>query len=137
MHRRQAAVLLLAPIGACSLRAPRTLPPLPAPDEVLVQRNSAVLRPIKGPTQLAAITSFVNARLTGWSTPWYGAPVGQVYFIFKAAGRVVGNFYVGSWFFGRDHGDFLSQSATRAEVTELGRIAHLPLIEYVEPEPKR
>jgi hypothetical protein len=137
VHRRQAAVLLLAPLGACSLREPRTLPPLPVPDEVLVQRNGVLLSPIKDPTQLAAIASFVNGRLTGWSAPWYGAPVGQVYFIFKVASRVVGNFYVGPWFFGRDHGDFLSQSASRAEVAELGRLAHLPLIEYVEAESKR
>jgi hypothetical protein len=108
-----------------------TLPPLPTSDEVLVQRNSTELGPLKT-DRIGPLVEFVNRRLTGWAAPWYGAPVGQVYFTFRSAGRVVGNFYLGPWFFGRDYGDFLSQSASRAEVEELGRIVNLPLVAYVE-----
>ena len=136
MRRRQVTTALFAaPLAACS--PSKVLPPLQPPDEVLIQRNSEVVGKVVEQAQLAKISSFVNARLTGWSTPWFGAPVGQVYFIFRNKGLVMGNFYVGPWFFGRDHGDFLSQSARKEEVAELGRIANLPLVEYVEAVGRR
>jgi hypothetical protein len=134
VYRRHLALLLALPVVACS--TPRTLPPLPQSDEVLVQRNSTEPVPLEL-SRIAPLTVFVNQRLSGWAMPWYGAPVGQVYFIFRSRGRVVGNFYVGPWFFGRDHGDFLSQTATRAEVEELGRITSLPLLAYVESAARR
>jgi len=129
MDRRDTLLLLASSLVGCSRT--RTLQPVPGSDEVQIQRNSTYLSPLDA-GRIPPLLDFVNRRLSGWSTPWYGAPVGQVYFTFRSAGHVVGNFYVGPWFFGRDSGDFLSQSASRLEVEELGRIANLPLVAYVQ-----
>jgi hypothetical protein len=131
MNRRQTSLFLLA-LAGCSTGQSKTLPPLLAPDDILVARNSRPLAELNDQTQLVKMTAFVNQRLTGWSVPWYGAPVGQIYFTFRKEGKPMGNFYVGPWFFGRDYGDFLSRSATKAEIIELERIASLPILNYVE-----
>lgn len=102
------------------------------PDEIFVTRNNKPLVELTDPTQLLNMTAFVNQRLSGWSVPWFGAPVGQIYFTFRKAGRPIGNFYVGPSFFGRDHGNFLSQSASKDEIVELGLITGLPVLIEVE-----
>ena len=131
MNRRQTSLFLLA-IAGCSSGRSQTLPPLPTPDDILVTRNSTPLTEMKDQTQLTKMTAFVNQRLVGWSVPWYGAPVGQIYFTFRNEGRATGNFYVGPWFFGRDNGDFLSRTTTKDEIIELERITGLPILSYVE-----
>src|SRR4051812_38872992 len=91
------------------------LPPVETPDLICVERThpKQLLAELKEPQQIAPVVAFINARLVGWSVPWYGPPIGQVYLLLYKNGTFIGNFYVGPWFVGRDYGDILSQRATK------------------------
>ena len=81
--------------------------------------------------QIAPVVGFINARLAGWSVPYYGPPVVQVYLFLYKNGEFIGDFYVGPWFFGRDYGDFFSQRATKEEIARLEHMLGVPLAEIV------
>lgn len=81
--------------------------------------------------RIAALVSFVNSLPNRWSIPWYGPPVGRVYFEFVSGKKVAGNFYVGPDFFGRDADKHYSQGASREKIEELGRIVEVDLWAYV------
>jgi len=87
---------------------------------------------IRGADQIAALVSFVNSLPNRWNVPWAGPPVGQVNFEFYSHGKFVGNFYVGPNFFGRDAGNFWSQSTDRTKIVELGKIVELDLLTYID-----
>jgi len=119
--------------------AATSLPPVSTPDVIRVERNhpKQVLVEVKDPDRVQAVVGFINSRLAGWSVPWYGPPVGQVYLNLIKDGKVVANFYVGPWFFGRDQGNFWSQRATEREVTELGKLLDVPLAEIIKSAERR
>ena len=115
------------------------LPAIASADVITVQN------PLLGPIgidditnkeQISKITAFVSALPPQWIVPWYGSPIGQVYFTFYKDGACVGNFYVGPDFFGRNanyrkgYFDFFSQPATKAQIQELGQIAGFDVWKY-------
>jgi len=88
-------------------------------------------REIREKERVAALVAFVNSLPSKWSIPWYGPPVGRVYFEFVSARRTAGNFYVGPDFFGRDTDRHYSQDASREKIQELGKIAGVDIWGYV------
>jgi len=88
-------------------------------------------REIREKDRIAALVAFVNSLPNKWSVPWYGAPIGRVYFEFISANNMVGNFYVGPNFVGRDSGKSYSQGTDRETIEELGKIVDMDLWEYV------
>jgi len=88
-------------------------------------------RDIREKERVEALVAFVNALPARWDVPWYGPPVGRVYFEFFSAKRSSGNFYVGPGFFGRDTDRHYSQDASRARIEELGRIVGIDLWAYI------
>jgi hypothetical protein len=127
-HRRSLVARLLT-----ALAWTRELPPVEAPDLIRVERThpKQLLAELKEPQQIAPIVTFINARLAGWSVPYYGPPVGQVYLFLYKSGECIGDFYVGPSFFGRDYGEFLSQRAAEEEIAHLGQLLGMPLVEIV------
>jgi hypothetical protein len=88
-------------------------------------------REIREKERVAALVAFVNSLPKRWSIPWYGPPVGRVYFEFVSAKRSAGNFYVGADFFGRDTDRHYSQDASRERIVELGKIVGVDIWGYV------
>ena len=82
----------------------RKLPPVETPDLIRVERThpKQLLIELKEPEQIAPVVGFINAKLSGWSGPWYGPPVGQVYLYLYKNSEFIGDFYVGPWFFGNE-----------------------------------
>jgi hypothetical protein len=103
------------------------------PDLAKVQTNLGdPVTEIKDKATLSDLVDFINSLPPKWEVPWYGPPVGRVYFHFYKQNAPVGNFYVGQDFFGRDvrYGNgfkFLSQSATPAQIDQLARLTSLDL----------
>jgi hypothetical protein len=136
VSRLIAFVVLLA--SACG-NAATTLPAVATPDVIRIERNhpKQLLGELKDQEKVRAVVSFINARTSGWSVPWYGPPVGQVYLNLVKDEKVIGNFYVGPWFFGRDHGNFWSQRATEKEVADLEALVNVPLLEIIKSAERR
>ncbi|HMD62273.1 MAG TPA: hypothetical protein VKG78_12625 [Opitutaceae bacterium] len=88
-------------------------------------------REIREKEKIDALVSFVNSLPGNWGIPWYGPPVGRVYFEFYSAKRSAGNFYVGPDFFGRDADRHYSEDASRGRIEELGKIVDIDLWAYV------
>ena len=84
--------------------------------------------------QVAKLVSFVNSLPNRWNVPWYSPPVGQINFEFYADKKMVGRFYVGTFFFGRDGGNFWSQNANRTQIEELSKIVGLDIWAYLNGE---
>ena len=90
--------------------------------------NALPIGDITNKDKIEKFVSFVNSLPPDWSVPWYGPPVGRVYFDFYKGGTNVGNLYVGENFFGRDvyyrEGSvrFYSESASEIQIRELGKI---------------
>jgi hypothetical protein len=124
------AFLLLAGCGRHEV-----LPVQVAPDLVKITTMAGFprlpRRDLREKEQIAALVSFVNSLPDKWGIPWYGAPVGRVYFEFITKGKIIGNFYVGPNFFGRVAGKSYSQGATRGQIEELGKIVELDLWGYL------
>jgi len=117
------------------------LRPLVTADVVKIHDNNGNALPVGDITntdRVEKFVSFVNSLPQDWSTPWYGPPVGRIYFDFYKNETNVGNLYVGPNFFGRDvyyrEGTikFYSQSATEPQIKELGRIVGLDVWKYVQ-----
>ena len=135
---RPVALIVLASLYACgegSLDShgvvDQILPPITEADRIEARRPAS-LQPfleITEPSTIQALRQFVNAYPAGWTVPFAGPPVGQVYFDFYAEDRMVGNFYVGPHFFGRDHGGFFSRTATDDEIERLNSIVGFMVIE--------
>src|SRR5690348_13493180 len=99
-----AAALLLG-CSSCVSDKTATLKPVAGADVVKVRDrfdSPLAVADIVDKERVEKIVSFVNSLPQNWSVPWYGPPVGQVYFDFYQSGTNVGNFYVGPNFFGRD-----------------------------------
>jgi hypothetical protein len=88
-------------------------------------------RDIRQKERIDALVAFVNSLPNRWGIPWYGPPVGRVYFEFISAKKGVGNFYVGRDFFGRDTDRHYSQDTSRARIEALGRIVDIDLWGYI------
>ena len=117
------------------------LRPLVAADVVKIRDNNDNALPVGDITntdQIEKFVSFVNSLPQDWSTPWYGPPVGRVYFDFYKGETNVGNLYVGPNFFGRDvfyrEGSikFYSQLASEPQIKGLGKILGFDLWKYVQ-----
>ena len=121
-----------------SLVTPRVfateLPPVERPDVIRIEQNypKKVLIELKDSKQIEPVLAFINSRPNNWDVPWFGPPVGQVYLLLIKNNRVTANFYVGPWFFGRDHGNFWSQKTTEQEVAQLEKLLGVPLVEILK-----
>lgn len=120
------------------------LPAIGDPDTVMVQDSLSGpigISDITNKEQIAKFTAFISALPPRWTVPWYGSPIGHVYFTFYEDGNRVGNFYVGPDFFGRNVNytdgkyDFFFQPATKAQIQELGQIVGFDLWKYVRRLP--
>jgi hypothetical protein len=132
---RKAGFMLMAFILLAGCGRHEVLPEQAPPDLVKVTTMAGFpklsRREIREKEQIAALVSFVNSLPDKWGIPWYGPPVGRVYFEFINRGKITGNFYVGPNFFGRVAGKSYSQGATRGEIEELGKIVELDLWGYL------
>lgn len=127
-------IFAAALLGGCSLFGNRSLPPLPASDVVTVKQEYGSALPttkLTDPTTVGRLLAFVNALPPRWDVPWYGPPVGKVYFDFYQDGKKVGNFHVGPNFFGRDGGNFWSESASKKQMDELSAIVGFDVWAYI------
>jgi len=132
------AILILATIAGCGDSTSgstgvidRILPPIGEADLIEV-RHGGKLEPflqIAEPSTIEELRRFVNSYPAGWSVPFTGPPVGQLYFDFYSQGKFVGNFYVGRGFFGRDDEDFYSRSASDDETAKLTSIVGFDVLE--------
>ena len=107
------------------------LPPIGEADRIEVRRQGN-LEPSLQITEISTIEelrSFINSYPAGWGVPFTGPPVGQLYFDFYSQDTFIGNFYVGPQFFGRDHGNFFSRSATDDEIAKLNSIVGFAVLE--------
>ena len=115
-------------------------PQIPADFVKITTNLNEPIKEIKDKESVEGLVSFVNYLPQKWEVPWYGPPVGKIYFNLFSEGKFVGNFYVGPNFFGRDisygHDSyFFSQSATKEQIDQLGKIVGLDLWEYVSEKP--
>jgi hypothetical protein len=120
-------IVLLSMIVACSLSEDsHELKPQGEADSIRLRVRFGTELPkqeITDEIQISRLTHFINALPDKWSVPWYGPPVGTIYFDFYHSGRFIGNFYVGPDFFGRDAGNnFCSQPATSQQLDVLSAI---------------
>jgi hypothetical protein len=133
------AVLLLG-CSSCAGHKAVALNPIGAVDVVKVRGHLSTpsVGDITDKERIEKLTAFVNSLPQDWNVPWYGPPVGQIYFDFYKDGMNVGNFYVGQNFFGRDanygggHFEFYSQTATETQIRGLGEIVGFDLWKYVQ-----
>ena len=138
------SICAVVPLLGCSPRPQDkavTVRPLVAANVVKVHDNLNNVLPVGDITntdRVEKFVSFVNSLPQDWSVPWYGPPVGRVYFDFYRGETNVGNLYVGPNFFGRDvyyrEGSvkFYSQSASKTQIQDLGRIIGFDLWKYVQ-----
>lgn len=137
------SVMMAALLSGCAERRDvikdATLPSIANVDEIKVRDRLSEpigIKDITDKQQISRLTAFVSALPGRWTVPWYGSPVGQVYFYFYKDGTCVGNFYVGCSFFGRNANyrdglyDFFSQPATKTQIHELGQIAGFDVWKY-------
>ena len=117
------------------------LSPQVVPDSAKVETNRGQrLAEITNKAALSDLADFVNSLPPKWEVPWYGPPVGKVYFQFYKQDVPVGNFYVGPNFFARDmnYGDgnfrFFSQDATPAQIERLATITGVDLRPQIDEE---
>jgi hypothetical protein len=89
------------------------------------------MKEIREKDKVAALVSFVNGLPNRWTIPWYGTPVGRVYFQFVSGGKGIGNFFVGPDFIGRESGKIYSQGVGRGTIEEVGKIIGFDLWHYV------
>ena len=133
------AVLLCGCAAHKAVIKDAALPPIASADLITVQ-NPLVgpigITDITNKEQISKFAAFVSALPNQWTVPWYGSPIGQVYFTFYKGGARIGNFYVGPNFFGRNTEykdglfDFFSQPATKAQIQEVGQIAGFDVWKY-------
>ena len=136
-------ILMAALLSGCALhRDPiqnAALPAISDADVIMVQnplRGPIGIDDITNKEQIAKITAFVSALPPQWTVPWYGSPIGQIYFTFYKDGACVGNFYVGPNFFGRNANyknglfNFFSQPATKTQIQAFGQIAGFDVWKY-------
>ena len=133
MRDARAATVLCLLLSGCWLGT--KLPPQMPADIVKITTVAGQpplsRRDIRDKEHIEALVAFVNALPSRWDVPWYGAPVGRVYFEFVSARKGIGNFYVGPGFFGRDTDRHYSQDASRSRIEELGRIVGIDLWAYL------
>lgn len=138
---RAAAVLSAGFVlgAAAASAAPTWLAVLPAAERVVVRAARGPAAPIgaiEEAGRVARLEAFVDTLPPKWKTPWFGPPVGRVYFDFYRNGKRVGSFYVGPNFFGRDSfspgdAEFLSQEASRDQVDRLSGIVGFDLWKFI------
>jgi hypothetical protein len=136
-------LVLLVILTAASLPvrvAARALEPQATADLIKLRSTSHANFPVGEISEsghIAAIIAFINHLPARWNVPWYGPPVGQVYLSFYRDKKFVGNFYAGPNFFGRDLGNFWSQSASPQQLAELGDLLGFDLKPYLSPSSKQ
>jgi hypothetical protein len=116
-------------------------PQVPADLVKITNNRNDPIKEIKDKESVEKLISFINSLPPKWEVPWYGPPVGKIYFNLHSEGKLTGNFYVGPNFFGRDASyghdayNFFSQSATKAQIDQLGKIVGLDLWTNVSEKP--
>ena len=81
------------------------------------RNNNELLSTITDAKQIAAVVTFTDSHHTGWGTPWYGVPAPIIVANFYDRESFKGHIGVGSSFLETQReGDFLSQSASNAEI---------------------
>ena len=121
-------ILILLLVAGCASK--ESLPPQGMADEIRIEQThpSTELLILRNKEKIEGVIAFVNIKKDGWSVPWYGPPVGQIYLNMYKNEKFVGNFYVGPNFFGRDYGNFLSQPASKEEIKKLGKLLGFDLL---------
>ena len=124
-------LLLSLLLAGCSFTT--TLPEQTTPDIIRVERTfpSETIVVINEKRRVDNIISFINSKLGGWDVPIIGPPVGQVYLNLYKDNKIIGNFYVGPMFFGRDNGNFWSQPADKVDIDELGNLIDVDLMSII------
>ena len=134
MRSPRAAIALCLLLAGCWWPGAK-LPPQKPADVVKITTMAGQpplsRRDIRDKEHIEELVTFVNELPSRWGVPWYGPPVGRVYFEFFSAKKGVGNFYVGPDFFGRDTDRHYSQDASRSRIEELGRIVGIDLWAYI------
>ena len=107
------------------------IPPMGEADVVEVRRTGIrdPFMEITNSARIDELREFVNSYSAGWTVPLTGPPVGELYFDFYREGELIGNFYYGPGFFGRDHGGFFSRSVTDEETRKLSSILESAFVE--------
>ncbi len=129
--KQLAVYLLFMFLAGCADN--QSLPPQDLVDVIRVEQNHPKqdLVVLRDKEKVKAVIDFINTKQDGWSVPWYGPPVGQIYLTLYKNDKFVGNFYVGPYFFGRDLGNFWSQSASENEIENLGSILGVDLLKII------
>jgi hypothetical protein len=125
-----AACLLLTGCGSgekLPLQAPADLVKI----TTLAGTPKLARKEIREKEKVAALVAYVNSLPDRWNIPWYGAPVGRVYFEFISGGKSTGNFFVGPNFVGRESGKAYSQGAGKSRIQEVGKIVGIDLWGYM------
>ncbi|HET6228653.1 MAG TPA: hypothetical protein VFE05_01165 [Longimicrobiaceae bacterium] len=128
------AVLLVVVMGnvaaARLLRGPEVaFPPVGRVTRLLVigAGGKDTLRDVREPAEIARVLSFVDARRTSWTAPWYGVPVPRVRAELYDGGTFKGSFGVGPNFFETvRQGAFVSRPAGRPEVDSILGLLRVP-----------
>jgi len=131
--KRIVLILSFFVLFGCSEKQPQSLPLQELADLIRVEQthpNNELLI-IRDKEKIEAIVGFINTKQGGWTVPWYGPPVGQVYLELYKNEKFIGNFYVGPYFFGRDIGNFWSQSTNKEEIQELGSMLGINLLDMI------
>ncbi len=132
---RKACFALLSCLLVTGCGKHETLPEQGAADVVTVSTLAGApklpLTMIRDKDRISALVAFVNSLPNRWSIPWYGPSVGQVYFEFISKGKSVGIFCVGQDFFGRNVDKAYSQSASRGQIEELGKLVDVDVWAYI------
>ena len=130
MERIFIIIALFLVVGCASKES---LPPQEMVDEIRVERThpNTELLILKDIETIESIVAFINTKKHGWSVPWYGPPVGQIYLNLYKNEKFVGNFYIGPKFFGRDYGNFWSQTANDEDIEKFGSLLGLDLMELI------
>jgi len=129
--KRVLAVFIMFVVAGCVSK--ESLPPQEIVDEIRIEQTypNTELLILSSKEKVEGVIAFINTKKNGWSVPWYGAAVGQIYLNLYKSEKFVGNFYVGADFFGRDYGNFWSQSASEEEIKKLGMLLGLDLLGHV------
>ncbi len=132
---RKACIALVGCLFLAACGSGEKLPLLASADLIKVTTLAGTpklpRKEIREKEKVAALITYVNSLPDHWSIPWYGAPVGRVYFEFISGGKNIGNFFVGPNFIGRDAGKTYSQGAEKSRIQEVGNIVGIDLWGYM------
>ena len=126
------AIIVFSLMTGCA--SIQTLPEQGHADEIRVvdRHMKEVLGAIHDQAKIDKVIAFINSKRDGWDVPLSGPPVGQVYINFYKTQKYIGNFYIGPYFFGRDHGNFWSKPASKEEIKQFGDLLGIELSSIID-----